>query len=177
LVLPLLFLVGEAVLLFGRLLASQAQRFSNESIPVTYTRSLNLGEGGPNLWDEAQLLGPQQDPKAPDHLDLVQASHFSSAKIIQKKAVSVQALVERHGFQLALAQTGNGDDKLSEVDRDDAGPQVGVEALRLRFARHGAFPEHGRRDANVLEKLIEKLKAIAGGECHECGGVRDDQHQ
>jgi hypothetical protein len=92
------------------------QRFIQELFTIVNTSSLDFYQERANLCDESRLLGPNQDAKAPNNLNLIEARHFSSALIVNEETIGMQTLVESHGFQLALPQAGHCNDECLEVD-------------------------------------------------------------
>jgi len=157
--------------------ACQAQCFVQELLAVTHAGSLHDGQKGAKLWNEPGFLGSEQNAEAPHHLDPVQACNFASSFIVHEQAVGMQAFAECHGLELALTQTGHGDDDVLEVDLGKLPLKVHLKSFELRLSRNRTFPKDRGRNPNVAKKLVEKRKCVTYGERDERRAVRDDQHQ
>lgn len=83
---------------------------------IVNTSSLDISQEGGNRLNNPLLFGSKQNSKATNDLDLVQARHLSSSLIVQQKAICMQLLVERHSFQLTLAQAGDRNHEIPEIN-------------------------------------------------------------
>ena len=121
-----------------------------------YARSLDGSQKGLDLWYEPCLFCPKQHSQAPNYLDPIHVRHLASAMVIHEQAVGVQASVECHGFELTSPQTGNCDDEFLEVDLDDFATKIGFQSFGLGLAGYSTLLADSRRDAHLLEKVVEK---------------------
>lgn len=88
----------------------------------------------------------------------------------------MQTLIERHGFELTLAETCNSDDEFIEVNFGDLALEIRLQSLGFGLARDSALVKNRWRDSNVLKELVEQGQGVTCGKGHKCGGVSDDQH-
>ena len=84
-------------------------------------------------------------------------SYFPGTLIIDEQTISVQELLESHGFELALTQTGDSNDKLFDINRANPALQISSQSLGLGLAGYDALLEDSRGDVNSLENLVEEL--------------------
>jgi hypothetical protein len=119
------------------------------------------------LWHHSGSPRQEQNAKAPDDLDFIDACHLSSALIVDEETVGMQALVERHRFELALPQTRSRNHEFLQINVYHFAPEIGFQSICFGLSRHNTLPKDSGRDTHFLEELVEEREGVTRSERHK----------